>query len=56
MTYNLYTTVPIKGIDDFKGLTIRVTPAYKAFVEALGAAPVATDPGEVIHGPRAKNG
>jgi len=47
LTYNLYTTVPVKGIGDFKGMTIRVTPAYKAFVEALGAAPVTTDPGEV---------
>lgn len=47
LTYNLYTTVPIKKANDFKGLTIRVTPAYKAFVEALGAAPVTTDPGEV---------
>ena len=35
-------------ISDFKGMTIRVTPAYKAFVESLGAAPVATDPGEVF--------
>jgi TRAP-type transport system periplasmic protein len=48
LTYNLYTTVPVKGIADFKGMTIRVTPAYKAFAEALGAAPVATDPGEVF--------
>lgn len=49
LTYNLYTTVPVKAIADFKGLTIRVTPAYKAFVEALGAAPVTTDPGEVFN-------
>ena len=48
LTYNLYTTVPVKSLDDFKGLTVRVTPAYKAFVEAMGAAPVATDPGEVF--------
>lgn len=48
LTYNLYTTEPIKGVEDFKGMSIRVTPAYKAFVEALGAAPVATDPGEVF--------
>lgn len=47
LTYNLYTTVPVATLSDFKGMTIRVTPAYKAFVEALGAAPVATDPGEV---------
>jgi len=48
LTYNLYTTVPVKNIGDFKGMTIRVTPAYKVFVEALGAAPVTTDPGEVF--------
>ncbi len=48
LTYNLYTTVPVKSLDDFKGMSIRVTPAYKAFVEAMGAAPVATDPGEVF--------
>ena len=48
LTYNLYTTVPVKSLEDFKGMSIRVTPAYKAFVEALGAAPVATDPGEVF--------
>jgi TRAP-type C4-dicarboxylate transport system substrate-binding protein len=48
LTYNLYTTVQVKSIEEFKGMSIRVTPAYKAFVEALGAAPVATDPGEVF--------
>ncbi|MHB9150005.1 MAG: TRAP transporter substrate-binding protein DctP [Thermoleophilia bacterium] len=47
LTYNLYTTEPISTLADFKGKSIRVTPAYKAFVEALGAAPVTTDPGEV---------
>lgn len=49
LTYNLYTTVPVKNMADFKGMTVRVTPAYKAFVEALGAAPVTTDPGEVFN-------
>ncbi|MFZ5652372.1 MAG: TRAP transporter substrate-binding protein DctP [Bacillota bacterium] len=47
LQYNLYTNVEIKAASDFKGLTIRVTPAYQAFVQALGAAPVTTDPGEV---------
>lgn len=47
LTYNLYTTVPISGTADFQGLVIRVTPAYSAFVTALGASPVTTDPGEV---------
>lgn len=48
LTFNLYTTEPAKTLEDFKGMTIRVTPAYKAFVETLGAAPVTTDPGEVF--------
>jgi len=48
LTYNLYTTVPITTVADFAGKTMRVTPAYKAFVEGLGAAAVTTDPGEVF--------
>jgi TRAP-type C4-dicarboxylate transport system substrate-binding protein len=48
LTYNLYATVPINSLADFKGLPVRVTPAYKIFIEALGAAPVTTDPGEVF--------
>lgn len=48
LTYNLYTTKKeIKSISDFKGLTIRATPAYQAFVEGLGSAVVNTAPGEV---------
>lgn len=47
LTYNLYTNVKPKTIADFKGLSIRVTPAYQAFAKALGAAPVTTDPSEV---------
>jgi len=47
LTYNLYMNVPINSTSDFKGKTIRVTPAYQAFVDALGAATVTTDPGEV---------
>ena len=47
LSYNLYTITPVKSLANFKGMPVRVTPAYKAFVEALGAAPVAMDPGEV---------
>jgi TRAP-type C4-dicarboxylate transport system substrate-binding protein len=48
LEYNLYTTQKeIKAIADFKGMTIRATPAYQAFVEGLGAAVVNTAPGEV---------
>ena len=48
LTYNLYTTQKeIKSLDDFKGMTIRATPAYQAFVEGLGGSVVNTAPGEV---------
>jgi TRAP-type C4-dicarboxylate transport system substrate-binding protein len=46
LTYNLYMKKEIKSIDDFKGLTIRATPAYQAFVESLGAGVVNMAPGE----------
>jgi len=46
LTYNLYTKKEINSLDDFKGMTIRATPAYQPFVEALGAGVVNMDPGE----------
>lgn len=46
LTYNLYTKKEINSIEDFKGMTIRATPAYQAFVESLGAGVVNTAPGE----------
>jgi len=46
LTYNLYTTVEIRTLDDFRGLTIRATPAYIAFVSALGAGNINMSPGE----------
>ncbi|MCR3954660.1 MAG: TRAP transporter substrate-binding protein DctP [Gudongella sp.] len=46
LTYNLYTKKEITSLDDFKGMTIRATPAYQPFVEALGAGVVNMDPGE----------
>lgn len=47
LTYNLYTNFPVSKLDDFKGKAMRVTPAYAAFVAALGGSPITTDPGEV---------
>lgn len=47
LTYNLYTNFQVTKLDDFKGKAMRVTPAYAAFVEALGASSITTDPGEV---------
>lgn len=46
LTYNLYTKKEIRQLSDFNGLAIRATPAYQAFVEALGAGVVNTAPGE----------
>lgn len=37
----------VKSIADFKGLKIRGNPAFRAFIEALGADMVATSPSEV---------
>ena len=45
--FRLYTNTEVKSSADFKGLRIRVTPIYKAFVESLGAAAITIDPGEV---------
>lgn len=44
--FHLYLNKPIKGAD-LKGLTLRVTPVYRSFFEALGANNVQTPPGEV---------
>lgn len=44
--FHLYVNKPITQ-PDLKGLTIRVTPVYRAFFDALGANLVQTAPGEV---------
>ncbi len=44
--FHLYVNKPIEKAD-LKGLTIRVTPIYRAFFAALGANLVQTAPGEV---------
>jgi TRAP-type transport system periplasmic protein len=44
--FHLYLTRPIEK-PDLGGLTIRVTPVYRAFFAALGANVVQTPPGEV---------
>jgi len=44
--FHLYLTKPIDG-PDLSGLTIRTTPTYQAFFEALGANLVRTAPGDV---------
>jgi TRAP-type C4-dicarboxylate transport system substrate-binding protein len=44
--FHLYLTKPIEK-PDLSGMTIRVTPVYRAFFAALGANVVQTPPGEV---------
>lgn len=44
--FHIYTTKPVEGLD-LTGFTIRTTPVYRALLEALGATPVRTAPGEV---------
>ncbi|MFP4275622.1 MAG: TRAP transporter substrate-binding protein DctP, partial [Paracoccaceae bacterium] len=44
--FHLYLTRPIEDTD-LSGLTLRVTPVYRAMFERLGATPVQTAPGEV---------
>ena len=46
LTFNLYLQREIATLDDFQGMTIRATPAYAAFVEALGAGQVNMAAGE----------
>jgi len=45
-TYSFYLQREITTLDDFKGMTIRATPAYAAFVDALGAGQVNMAAGE----------
>lgn len=45
--FHLYTTFPVRRLEDFKGKTIRVTAIYRAFVEAMGGSPAIIAPPEV---------
>lgn len=46
MPFHLYVNRRIDG-PHLKGMKIRVSPTYRAFVSALGGTPVQTSPGEV---------
>jgi len=46
ITFNIYLNKPIEKAD-LKGLKIRVTPIYRAMVEALGGTAVTSPPAEV---------
>lgn len=38
--FNFYSKVPVEKMADFKGLPIRVSPVYRAFLKELGAVPI----------------
>ena len=46
ITFNIYLNKPIEKAD-LKGLKIRVTPIYRAMVEALGGSAITSPPAEV---------
>ncbi len=43
----MYTQRPVAGIEDLKGLKIRVPPLTRFFVREVGAEPVTLPPGEI---------
>jgi TRAP-type C4-dicarboxylate transport system substrate-binding protein len=46
-TFYIFLSKPIKRIDDFKGMKIRVGPSIIPFIKSLGAEPVVTPPAEI---------
>ena len=47
-SFHIFTTVPIKSIDDFKGMKLRTSNTYKSFFNALGAQPLQMSRGEIF--------
>jgi TRAP-type C4-dicarboxylate transport system substrate-binding protein len=45
--FQLYLNKPVEKPEDIKGLRIRVSPIYLEFMNALGAAPLDTSPGDI---------
>lgn len=45
--FHFYTTEPIDSLDSLKGKNIRISPVYRALVEALGASGTTIAPAEV---------
>jgi TRAP-type transport system periplasmic protein len=46
-TFYIFLSKPIKKIDDFKGMKIRVGPSIIPFIKSLGGEPVVTPPAEI---------
>lgn len=47
-TFNIFTTVPVKTLGDFKNMRLRSGRTYKAFFESIGAQPVLTSRSETF--------
>jgi len=52
--FGFFTTIPVLTLDDFKGLTLRVTGLAADVVEELGATTVSLAPGDIM--PALQNG
>ena len=46
-TFYIFLNKPVKRIDDFKGMKIRVGPSIIPFIKSLGGEPVVTPPSEI---------
>lgn len=46
--FHIFTSKPVKSIDDFKGMKLRTSNTYKAFFDALGAQPISMSRREIF--------
>ncbi|MGX1100931.1 TRAP transporter substrate-binding protein DctP [Amorphus sp. MBR-141] len=47
VSFHIFSNKPIESVDDLKGMRVRTTNTYRAFLEAAGAIPVSTSRGEI---------
>ena len=46
-SFHIFSNKPIESVDDLKGMRVRTTNTYRAFLEAAGSIPVSTSRGEI---------